>query len=91
MEGPMIIEAEIGRHFVHRMYVDGGASSEVLYEHCFIRLRLKIRSQMIPATTFVTHRIQWRNHLVDRLDIPTSKDRWRRAFHFRIDKLHGYQ
>ncbi|GJZ36405.1 reverse transcriptase domain-containing protein [Tanacetum coccineum] len=51
MEGPMIIEAEIGGHFVHRMYVDGGASSEVLYEHCFVRLRPEIRSQMIPATT----------------------------------------
>ncbi|GKB77135.1 reverse transcriptase domain-containing protein, partial [Tanacetum coccineum] len=33
------------------MYVDGGASSEVLYEHCFVRLRPAIRSQMIPATT----------------------------------------
>ncbi|GKE00716.1 reverse transcriptase domain-containing protein [Tanacetum coccineum] len=47
----MIIEAEIGGHFVHRIYVDGGASSEVLYEHCFIRLLPEIRSQMIPATT----------------------------------------
>ncbi|GKE21723.1 hypothetical protein Tco_1433235, partial [Tanacetum coccineum] len=36
-EGPMIIEAEIGGHFVHRIYVDNGASSEILYEHCFIR------------------------------------------------------
>nr|GFB36954.1 reverse transcriptase domain-containing protein [Tanacetum cinerariifolium] len=26
-EGPMIIEAEIGGHFVHRMYVDGGQIS----------------------------------------------------------------
>ncbi|GJS49907.1 reverse transcriptase domain-containing protein [Tanacetum coccineum] len=50
-EGPMVIEAEIGRHSVHRMYVDGGASSEVLYEHCFVRLQPEIRSQMIPATT----------------------------------------
>ncbi|GJT36916.1 reverse transcriptase domain-containing protein [Tanacetum coccineum] len=50
-EGPMIIEAEIGGHFVHRIYVDGGASSEVLYEHCFVRLRPEVRSQMIPATT----------------------------------------
>ncbi|GJX19142.1 reverse transcriptase domain-containing protein [Tanacetum coccineum] len=50
-EGPMIIEAEIGGHFVHRIYVDGGASSEVLYEHCFVRLRPEIKSQMIPATT----------------------------------------
>ncbi|GJV77396.1 hypothetical protein Tco_1508980 [Tanacetum coccineum] len=50
-KGPMIIEAKIGGHFVHRIYVDGGASSEVLYEHCFVRLWPEIRSQMIPATT----------------------------------------
>ncbi|GJX09764.1 reverse transcriptase domain-containing protein, partial [Tanacetum coccineum] len=50
-EGPMIIEAEIGGHFVHRIYVDRGASLEVLYEHCFVRLQPEIRSQMIPATT----------------------------------------
>ncbi|GJU14778.1 reverse transcriptase domain-containing protein [Tanacetum coccineum] len=50
-EGPMIIEAEIGGHFVHRIYVDGGASLEVLYEHYFVRIRPEIKSQMIPATT----------------------------------------
>ncbi|GKC36899.1 reverse transcriptase domain-containing protein [Tanacetum coccineum] len=50
-ECPMIIEAEMGGHFVHRVYVDGGASSEVLYEHCFIKLRKEIRDQMVPATT----------------------------------------
>ncbi|GKC89698.1 hypothetical protein Tco_1150347, partial [Tanacetum coccineum] len=32
MEGPMIIEAEMGGHFVHRMYVDGGSSSEILID-----------------------------------------------------------
>ncbi|GJY01600.1 reverse transcriptase domain-containing protein [Tanacetum coccineum] len=50
-EGPMIIEAEIGGHCVHRMYVDGGSASEILYEHCFSRLRPKIKKQLIPATT----------------------------------------
>nr|GFA05215.1 reverse transcriptase domain-containing protein [Tanacetum cinerariifolium] len=34
-KGPMIIEAEMGGHCVHRIYVDGGSSSEILYEHCF--------------------------------------------------------
>ncbi|GKD32091.1 hypothetical protein Tco_1242869 [Tanacetum coccineum] len=53
-EGPMIIEDEIGRHFVHRIYVDGGASLEILYEHCFVRLRPAIKSQMVPATTYLT-------------------------------------
>ncbi|GJU25798.1 reverse transcriptase domain-containing protein [Tanacetum coccineum] len=37
-EGPLVIEAEIGGHTVHRMYVDGGSSMEVLFEHCFNRL-----------------------------------------------------
>ncbi|GJU68976.1 reverse transcriptase domain-containing protein [Tanacetum coccineum] len=50
-EGPMIIEVEIGGHYVHRIYVDGRASSEVLYEHCFVKLWPEIRNQMIPATT----------------------------------------
>ncbi|GJT30909.1 reverse transcriptase domain-containing protein [Tanacetum coccineum] len=50
-EGPMIIEAEMGGHFVHRMYVDGGSSLEILYEHSFNRFLLEVKSQMIPAAT----------------------------------------
>ncbi|GKC02023.1 hypothetical protein Tco_0993633, partial [Tanacetum coccineum] len=30
-EGPLVIEAEIGGHAVHRMYVDGGSSIEGNY------------------------------------------------------------
>ncbi|GJX08455.1 hypothetical protein Tco_0196387 [Tanacetum coccineum] len=29
-EGPLVIEAEIGRHMIHRMYVDGGSSTKAL-------------------------------------------------------------
>ncbi|GJR93348.1 hypothetical protein Tco_0265522 [Tanacetum coccineum] len=50
-EGPMIIEAEIGGHFVHRIYVDRGSSSEILYEHCFNRFRPEVKYQMVSATT----------------------------------------
>ncbi|GJX93216.1 hypothetical protein Tco_0347802, partial [Tanacetum coccineum] len=50
-EGPMIIGVEIGGHCVHRMYVDGGSSLEILYEHCFNRFRSEVKNQMIPATT----------------------------------------
>ncbi|GKB38784.1 hypothetical protein Tco_0883726 [Tanacetum coccineum] len=50
-EGPMIIEAEIGGHCVHRMYIDGGSTLEILYEHCFSRLHPEIKRQLIPATT----------------------------------------
>ncbi|GKE03820.1 hypothetical protein Tco_1395838 [Tanacetum coccineum] len=51
VEGPLIIEAEIGGHQVYRMCVDGGSSFEILYEHCFNRLRPEIRDQMVPAAT----------------------------------------
>ncbi|GKB64796.1 reverse transcriptase domain-containing protein [Tanacetum coccineum] len=50
-KGPMIIEADMGGQFVHRMYVDGGSSSEILYEHCFNRFCPEVKSQMVPATT----------------------------------------
>ncbi|GKC74662.1 reverse transcriptase domain-containing protein [Tanacetum coccineum] len=33
------------------MYVDGGSSFEILYEHCFNRLRPVTKNQMVPATT----------------------------------------
>ncbi|GJZ94823.1 hypothetical protein Tco_0667026 [Tanacetum coccineum] len=50
-EGPMTIEAEIGSHCVHRMYVDGESTLEILYEHCFSQLHSEIKKQLIPATT----------------------------------------
>nr|GEY48777.1 reverse transcriptase domain-containing protein [Tanacetum cinerariifolium] len=53
-EGPLVIKAEIGGHAIHRMYVDGGSSMEILYEHCFNRLRPEIKSKMVPATTSLT-------------------------------------
>nr|GEV43024.1 reverse transcriptase domain-containing protein [Tanacetum cinerariifolium] len=53
-EGPLIIEAEMGGHMIHRMYIDDGSSMEILYEHCFNRLQPEIKSQMVPATTSLT-------------------------------------
>ncbi|GJS95861.1 reverse transcriptase domain-containing protein [Tanacetum coccineum] len=50
-EGPLVLEAKIGGHMIHRVYVDGGPSTKVLYEHCFNRLRPEIKNQMVPATT----------------------------------------
>ncbi|GKA70377.1 hypothetical protein Tco_0776441 [Tanacetum coccineum] len=51
IEGPMIIEAEIGGHCIHRMYVDGGSASEILYKHCFSHLHSEFKNQLIPAKT----------------------------------------
>nr|GEV68537.1 reverse transcriptase domain-containing protein [Tanacetum cinerariifolium] len=50
-EGPLVIEAEMGGHVIHRMYIEGSSSMEILYEHCFNRLQPEIKSQMVPATT----------------------------------------
>nr|GEV27607.1 reverse transcriptase domain-containing protein [Tanacetum cinerariifolium] len=51
---PFVMEAEMGGHMIYRMYVDGGSSMEILYEHCFNRLRPEIKSQMVLATTSLT-------------------------------------
>nr|GEW66306.1 reverse transcriptase domain-containing protein [Tanacetum cinerariifolium] len=56
-EGPLVIEAEIGGHTIHRMYIDGGSSMKILYENCFNRLRPDIKKQMVPATTSLTRLI----------------------------------
>nr|GEV32714.1 reverse transcriptase domain-containing protein [Tanacetum cinerariifolium] len=41
-------------HDIHRMYIDGGASTDILYEHYFQRLLPKVKSQLNPATTSLT-------------------------------------
>nr|GEX46748.1 reverse transcriptase domain-containing protein [Tanacetum cinerariifolium] len=61
-EGPMIIEAEMGGHFVHRIYVDGGSSSEIMYEHCFNGFRLEIGDE--EHSTYA-----WMNFMVVRSTI----------------------
>nr|GEU79433.1 reverse transcriptase domain-containing protein [Tanacetum cinerariifolium] len=53
-EGPLVIEAKIGGHMIHRMYVDRGSSTEVLYEHCFNRLWPQVKNPMVPANTSLT-------------------------------------
>nr|GEV68495.1 hypothetical protein [Tanacetum cinerariifolium] len=45
---------EMGEHMIHRMCVDCGSSMEILYKHCFNRLRPEIKSQMVSATTSLT-------------------------------------
>nr|GEZ89884.1 reverse transcriptase domain-containing protein [Tanacetum cinerariifolium] len=53
-KGPLVIEAELGGHTIHRMYIDGGSSMEILYEHCFNWLWPNIKRQIVPATTSLT-------------------------------------
>nr|GEW67008.1 reverse transcriptase domain-containing protein [Tanacetum cinerariifolium] len=53
-EGLLVIEAKIGGYMIHRMYVDGGSSMEILYEHYFNWLWPEVKNQMVPATTSLT-------------------------------------
>ncbi|GJU02027.1 reverse transcriptase domain-containing protein [Tanacetum coccineum] len=53
-KGPLVIEAEIGGHAVHRMYVDGGSSMEVLCRTCFTDPGQRIKSQMVLKITSLT-------------------------------------
>nr|GEW83761.1 reverse transcriptase domain-containing protein [Tanacetum cinerariifolium] len=59
VEGPLVIEAEMDGHMIHRMYVDGGSSMEILYEHCFNWLWREIKNQRsmaeiqaVPSTAY---------------------------------------
>nr|GEY37017.1 reverse transcriptase domain-containing protein [Tanacetum cinerariifolium] len=51
---PLTVEINTRGHDIHRMYIDGGASADILYEHCFQRLRPEVKSQLNPATTSLT-------------------------------------
>ncbi|GJY71253.1 reverse transcriptase domain-containing protein [Tanacetum coccineum] len=51
---PLTIEINAAGHDTHRMYIDGGASADILYEHCFQRLRPEVKSQLNLATTSLT-------------------------------------
>ncbi|GKE24969.1 hypothetical protein Tco_1436481 [Tanacetum coccineum] len=56
-ENPLIIKANIGGCMIHRIYVDGGSSTEIMYEHCFQQLsneaRASIRAPTSPLVGFV--------------------------------------
>ncbi|GKB86407.1 reverse transcriptase domain-containing protein [Tanacetum coccineum] len=55
-EDPLIIKANIRGTVIHRVYVDGGSSTEIMYEHCFQQLTNKakalIRSPTSPLVGF---------------------------------------
>ncbi|GJS13203.1 hypothetical protein Tco_0407675 [Tanacetum coccineum] len=89
-ETPIVIEAEVEGHRIHRVYMDGGSASEVLYEHCFNRLHPKIKNQMVPARTLLLEfsgEISW--PLGE--NITDGNFRRYRTINKRLDELHGCQ
>ncbi|GKE22711.1 reverse transcriptase domain-containing protein [Tanacetum coccineum] len=57
MNCPVVVEAMIEGFKVRRIHVDGGSSSEVMYEHCFRNLsyqtRSRLRESRIPLVRFL--------------------------------------
>nr|GEX39909.1 reverse transcriptase domain-containing protein [Tanacetum cinerariifolium] len=50
-EEPLIVEAEIEGFMVRRVYVDEGASVEVMFEHCFENLTSAIKARLKDTQT----------------------------------------
>ncbi|GJW40433.1 reverse transcriptase domain-containing protein, partial [Tanacetum coccineum] len=50
---PVIIKVCISRRQVNRVYLDRGSSCEVLYEHCFLKLKPLIRSLRVDSNTLL--------------------------------------
>ncbi|GKD85086.1 reverse transcriptase domain-containing protein [Tanacetum coccineum] len=48
---PLIVEAKVEEYLVRRIYVDGGASVEVKFEHCFENLSLEIKARLKETQT----------------------------------------
>ncbi|GKC32456.1 reverse transcriptase domain-containing protein [Tanacetum coccineum] len=48
---PIVIKAYISGRQVNRVYLDGGSSCEVIYEHCFLKLKPSIRSLRVDSNT----------------------------------------
>ncbi|GKC79521.1 reverse transcriptase domain-containing protein [Tanacetum coccineum] len=46
---PVVIKATIFGREVNRVHMDGGSSCEVIYEHCFMKLKLSTRASKIDS------------------------------------------
>ncbi|XP_071704966.1 uncharacterized protein [Rutidosis leptorrhynchoides] len=46
---PVTISEKIYNMRLHRIYLDGGSTCDVMYEHCFAQLNLAIRTRLSPA------------------------------------------
>ena len=52
-EEPIIVEATIEGYLVRRVFVDEGASVEIMFEHCFNQLHSSLKSRLRPTRTYL--------------------------------------
>nr|GEU67159.1 reverse transcriptase domain-containing protein [Tanacetum cinerariifolium] len=53
-EEALVIEAELEGYLVRRIYIDEGASIEIMFEHCFNMLNPFVRSRLVETQTTVS-------------------------------------
>ncbi|GJS32746.1 reverse transcriptase domain-containing protein [Tanacetum coccineum] len=67
----IVLEVMIEVHQVRRIHIDGGSSSEIMYEHCFKNFSANVRSRLRKCKISVG-RILRRSISPSRLDLPPS-------------------
>ncbi|GJW77197.1 hypothetical protein Tco_0138879 [Tanacetum coccineum] len=50
-DNPLIIKVDFGGCMIHRIYMDGGSSIEIMYEHCFQQLSNEVRASIRAPTS----------------------------------------
>ncbi|GKB66632.1 hypothetical protein Tco_0928044 [Tanacetum coccineum] len=61
MDKPIILEGVTEGHRVRRILVDGGSSSEIMYEHCFRNFNVNIQSRLRRCKTPMIGRTRMRS------------------------------
>ena len=51
---PLIISGSVGRTKIHRIYVDGGSSVNIIYEHCLLKLPTEVKGFVRPTPSSLT-------------------------------------
>ncbi|GJW68749.1 hypothetical protein Tco_0123173 [Tanacetum coccineum] len=84
VDSPIILEALIEGFLVRKIYVDGGSSSEVMYEHCFRNLRAETKAKLKESRTLLvwgreespgqTDKVEEPDGTIQLSPIPSTKD-----------------
>nr|GEV49155.1 reverse transcriptase domain-containing protein [Tanacetum cinerariifolium] len=50
-DGPLIVEAKVEGYWIRRVFLDQGASVQVMFKHCFDNLSPNIKARLAPTQT----------------------------------------
>ncbi|GJR67581.1 hypothetical protein Tco_0013646 [Tanacetum coccineum] len=93
VDSPIVLEAYIKGFQVRMIYVDGGSSSEVMYEHSFrnigIDTKVKMRESRVPLVGF-SGKVNYPMGIIDLSVTIGEQDRvWKVVMEFVVVKCHS--